>query len=80
MPRINVEIEDDVDISVEEFFEEMDDSDIEEMKKLIGLNDNYTSLSGNDFDEAILKLVGNGWRLTVEDEETIKRIAEKTVC
>ena len=32
-----------------------------------------------DFDLAISKLIGNSWRLTTEDEETILRIANKTI-
>jgi hypothetical protein len=79
MPRINVEVEDDVDITVEEFFEEMDDEDIEEMKKLIGV-ENKRSYYNEEFDTAAEKLIGNSWRLTLEDEETIKRIANKIVC
>jgi hypothetical protein len=77
MPRINVEIEDDVIISVKEFFEEMDEEDVEEMKKLIGM-EQRTSHHG-DFDNAVEKLIGNSWRLSREDEETIKRIANKIV-
>lgn len=77
MPRINVEIEDDVIITVNEFFEEMDDEDIEEMKKLIDIK---SPVASNDFDESIIKLIGNSWRLSVEDEETIIKIANKIVC
>jgi hypothetical protein len=79
MPRINVEIEDDVNISVEEFFEEMDEDDVEEMKKLIGMEKRRAS-HNEEFDNAAEKLIGNSWRLTREDEETIKRIANKIVC
>jgi len=79
MPRINVEIEDDVNISVEEFFEEMDDEDIEEMKKLIGVKERRAGYN-EEFDTAAEKLIGNSWRLTLEDEETIKKIANKIVC
>jgi hypothetical protein len=78
MPRINVEIEDDVIITVAEFFEEMDDEDIEEMKGLIGAE--KKAAHDEDFDKAAEKLIGNSWRLTREDEETIKRIANKIVC
>ena len=79
MPRINVEIEDDVNISVEEFFEEMDEDDVEEMKKLIGMEKKRAS-HNEEFDNAVEKLIGNSWRLSREDEETIKRIANKIVC
>lgn len=33
----------------------------------------------DDWDEAILKLKGNKWRLTKEDEETILRITNKLI-
>ena len=34
----------------------------------------------NEFDEACLKLFGNGWRLTKEDEAIILKIANKIVA
>jgi hypothetical protein len=77
MPRIEVTLEDDVIITVNEFFEEMDDEDVEEMKSLIGMKHPTAT---NDFDEDILKLLGNSWRLTVEEEETIRKIANKIIC
>ncbi len=33
----------------------------------------------SDWDEAVAKLIGNKWRLTTEDEETILRITNKIV-
>lgn len=33
----------------------------------------------DDWDEAIIKLKGNKWRLTKEDEETILRITNKLI-
>lgn len=77
MPYIEVELEDSVNITVEEFFEEMDDEDIAEMKKLIGME---TLRDENDFDREAMKLIGNSWRLTKEDEETILKIAAKIIC
>jgi hypothetical protein len=32
-----------------------------------------------DFDEQVMKLIGNNWRLSKEDEETILKIANKIV-
>lgn len=32
-----------------------------------------------EFDESIFKLLGNGWRLSKEDEQTILQIAKKLV-
>ena len=77
MPYIEVELEDSVNITVEEFFEEMDDEDIAEMKKLIGME---TLRDENDFDREAMKLIGNSWRFTKEDEETILKIAAKIIC
>jgi hypothetical protein len=34
---------------------------------------------GSDWDEAVRKLIGNKWRLTSEDEETILRITNKII-
>ena len=35
--------------------------------------------SNSDFDEQVKKLVGNSWRLSKEDEETILKITNKIV-
>ena len=35
--------------------------------------------TGDDWDEQVKKLLGNKWRLTTEDEETILRITNKIV-
>ena len=35
--------------------------------------------SNSDFDEQVKKLVGNSWRLSKEDEETILRITNKLI-
>jgi hypothetical protein len=32
-----------------------------------------------EFDEQVMKLIGNAWRLTKEDEETILKIANKII-
>jgi hypothetical protein len=34
---------------------------------------------GDEWDEAVKKLVGNKWRLTSEDEETILKITKKII-
>ncbi len=33
----------------------------------------------SDFDEQVRKLIGNSWRLTKEDEETILKITNKLI-
>jgi hypothetical protein len=80
MAYIDVEIEDTVDISVREFFREMSDSEKDEMRKLLGVRRQMEpSFSDDDFDEKAKKLIGNRWRLTLEDEETVMKIANK-IC
>jgi hypothetical protein len=34
---------------------------------------------GSDWDEAVMKLLGNKWRLSNEDEQTILRITNKII-
>jgi len=81
MAYIDVEIEDTVNISVREFFREMSDSEKDEMRKLLGVRKQMEpSFSDDDFDEKAKKLIGNRWRLTVEDEETVMKIANKIIC
>jgi hypothetical protein len=38
-----------------------------------------TDSDGDEWDEAVKKLVGNKWRLTSEDEETILKITKKII-
>ena len=38
-----------------------------------------TDNDNSDFDEQVKKLIGNSWRLTKEDEETILRITNKII-
>ncbi len=38
-----------------------------------------TDLDGDDWDEAVRKLIGNKWRLSKEDEETILSITKKII-
>lgn len=33
----------------------------------------------NEFDEEVVKLIGNGWKLSKEDEETILKITKKLI-
>ena len=81
MAYIDVEIEDTVDISVKKFFREMSDSEKDEMRTLLGVRKQPEPTAADDeFDNRVQKLIGNRWRLTVEDEETVLKIAEKIVC
>ena len=81
MANINVTLEDDVDITVKEFYEEMDDSEKKEMLDLLRGEKRFRSGGcDEDFDQEVSKLIGNRWRLSLEDEETIMRIANKVVA
>lgn len=77
MARINIEIEDILwDMSDYEKQELVDDlyEDGYVAKKDIRSDDDGDY---NEFDSAVSKLLGNGWRLTTEDEALIIQIANK---
>ena len=81
MAYIDVEVEDTIDISVRKFFREMSDSEKDEMRELLGVRKQAPpSIDDEEFDQKVKKLIGNRWRLTVEDEEAVLKIAEKIVC
>lgn len=80
MAYIDVEVEDTIDISVRKFFREMSDSEKEEMRELLGVKKAMEpSFIDDSFDREVSKFIGNRWRLTVEDEETVLKIANKLV-
>jgi hypothetical protein len=77
MASINIEIEDILwDMSDREKQELVDDLYSEGFTPK-GLSETSNSIDGDAFDEAVSKLLGNSWRLTKEDEETILLIANK---
>jgi phosphosulfolactate synthase (CoM biosynthesis protein A) len=78
MARINIEIEDILwDMSDYEKQELVDDlyEDGFVAKKDIQNTDGDL----DEFDSAVSKLLGNGWKLSKEDEQTILRIANKLI-
>lgn len=89
MPRFYeyVETEVDLDISVEDFLDECDSSDIEDIIKrlnkegyltsLICLDDDNKSLIQIEMEENLTKILNNRHNLTMEEEEIIKKIASK---
>lgn len=88
MPKIFVEISDYEHISVEEFLECCDDSDIEDIVKYLSKERPYfhnnllfdnepKNLLDKEWDEVIQKLSVSRRRLTNEEEELIKNIANK---
>lgn len=89
MPRINTEanidewLDVDVDISVEDFFDEMDEDDMKEMATLLRKN-GYSvievpteSPDGQDFQEALRKLSNAYYSLSNEDIAPIMQLAKR---
>ena len=79
MASINIEIEDILwDLSDREKQEIVDElfDDGFVAKKDIRTNDDD---GVEEFDESVFKLLGNGWRLSKEDEQTILQIAKKII-
>ncbi len=71
---------DEIEVDVDDFLSACSDSEIKELVQ--ALKDDGHLDEGeldNDFDIALRKLVGNSWRLTKEDEETILKIANKII-
>jgi replication initiation and membrane attachment protein DnaB len=71
---------DEIEVDVDDFLSACSDSEIKELVQ--ALKDDGHLDEGednNDFDIALRKLAGNGWRLTKEDEETILRISNKII-
>jgi hypothetical protein len=49
------------------------------LEELADRGDSIQNVGSLDFDGQVQKLIGNSWRLTKEDEETILRITNKLV-
>ena len=81
MASVNVTLEADVDINVEDFYIEMSEYEKKEMLGLLlGSRSKVSSGDDEKFDQEVSKLIGNRWRLSVEDEETIMIIANKIIA
>ncbi len=50
-----------------------------QVEEIIDKEDSIQTASSLDFDGQVQKLIGNSWRLTKEDEETILRITNKLI-
>ena len=71
---------DEIEVDVDDFLSACSDSEIKELVQ--ALKDDGHLDEGeldNDFDIAVHKLLGNSWRLSKEDEETILKIANKII-
>lgn len=87
MPKIDVEISDYVYIDVEEFLDSCDSSDIEDVINYIKVNKHLSinklddtepkNLYDIEWENALDKLYSSRRRLSNEDEELIKSIANK---
>lgn len=84
MPSFYVE---DVDIDVDEFLSACNDSEIKELVDALA-EDGYIKResiltpgkrTNAEFDDACSSLIGNGWRLTKEDEEAIINISKRNI-
>lgn len=79
MASINIEIEDILwdmsDYEKQELVDELFDEGFVAKKDI---RTDEGSVVG-EFDESIFKLLGNGWRLSKEDEQIILQIAKKLV-
>ena len=89
MPSFNKEVsietwEDvDIDIDVDEFFDEMSEKDCKEMARLLRIAGYKTidvesrALDGQDFQEALRKLAANYYSLSNEDIAPIMAVAKR---
>ena len=76
-----------IDIEIEDILWNMSDYEKQELVDELyeegftpkGFPTSNVSIDGDEFDEAVSKLLGNSWKLTKEDEETILKITKK-VC
>jgi hypothetical protein len=71
---------DEIEVDVDEFLSACSDSERKELVEALR-EDGYLDegAGDNDFDIAVRKLLGNSWRLSKEDEETILRITNKLI-
>jgi len=72
---------DEIEVDVDDFLSACSDSEKKELVQALK-DDGYFNEGDldNEFDIALRKLVGNSWRLSKEDEETILKISNKIVC
>jgi hypothetical protein len=69
-----------IEVDVDDFLSACSDSEIKELIQALKYDGHLDEgEDGNDFDIALRKLVGNSWRLSKEDEETILKIANKII-
>ena len=71
---------DEIEVDVDDFLSACSDSEKKELIQALR-EDGYLDEGedDNDFDIAVRKLLGNSWRLSKEDEETILKITNKII-
>jgi hypothetical protein len=70
---------DEIEVDVDDFLSACSDSEIKELVQALKDDGYLDEGDDNDFDIAVRKLLGNSWRLSKEDEETILKIANKII-
>lgn len=88
MPEFSESTYVDIDIEVNDFLEECTSHEIEEVIEWLKENGDIkndifiqkgSNFQDDIFNENLNKLIGNRWKLSSEDEETILRISEKLI-
>lgn len=81
MPQFYTDVE--VDLGVNDFIDECNDKEIKELvetlKKQGHINDLYddSSIIGKEFSDIINKIYKNRLRLTIEEDDLLKKIASR---
>jgi len=70
---------DEIEVDVDDFLSACSDSEIKELVQALKDDGHLDEGDDNDFDIAVRKLLGNAWKLSKEDEETILKIANKII-
>ena len=70
---------DEIEVDVNDFLSACSDSERKELVNALKEDGYFDEDDDNDFDIAVRKLLGNSWRLSKEDEETILKITNKIV-
>lgn len=73
MADVWISAEECIDVTVKEFHDGMEESEKLEMLEMLKPKNTGT----DELDSALFKLVGNRWRLTLEEEQAILKIANK---
>lgn len=86
MAQMNFYTDVEVNVDYDDFLEACSEKEIEKIAKWLEKNDyllNSKKVSSNTQDEiwdrSISKLIGNRWKLSKEDEETIKKIVNNII-